>query len=86
MDRLTNWIRRNHMLLMVVGCVAPLLLITATSVFNIPLSTVGIFIVMLLCPLSHVFMMRGMGHGNQSEGKSCHAGTEVAPTNAKDYR
>lgn len=75
MNEITRLFKSNHSLLMVVCCVVPMAFLAAVFLFNVPLGTVGLFAIMLLCPLMHVFMMRGMGHGNQQAG--CHGGTRA---------
>lgn len=48
-----------------VGLLAALV---AISVFKIPVSTVFYGVLLLICPLSHVLMMKFMGgHGHQSQ-------------------
>ena len=67
----------RHALLMVVCCAVPLALFAAVSFFRIDLGGVGYWALLLLCPLMHLFMMRGM-HGNGAE-KSCHAEGQETP-------
>ena len=55
---------KNHTWLMVLGCLIPVAAITAVTVFQIPLDTVVLFGLVLLCPAVHLFMMRGMGHSH----------------------
>lgn len=46
-----------------VGCLAPLAAaVVAIWVFNVPVNTVVLFGLFLLCPLAHLFMMRGGEH------------------------
>ena len=75
MNEITRLLKGNHALLMVICCVVPMAFLAAIFVFNIPIGTVGLFVIMLLCPLMHVFIMRGMGHGDQQAG--CHGGTRA---------
>jgi FtsH-binding integral membrane protein len=59
----------KHMLLMMVCCLAPLgLVLLLQRSGNVGVAS---YLVLLLCPLMHFFMMRGMGHKSQSavEGK-----------------
>lgn len=42
-------------------CVAPLVVLTAVLVFRIPVSTVLLWAIILLCPLSHLLLGRGGG-------------------------
>jgi hypothetical protein len=48
--------------LWLVGCLAPLAAVVAVWVFNVPVNTVLIIGLLLLCPLAHLFMMRGGEH------------------------
>ncbi len=54
--------KKKHLLIMLVGCLLPLAAIVAMSVFKVPIGTVATFGLFLLCPLSHLFLMRGMNH------------------------
>lgn len=53
---------KKHMLLMLACCLVPLAALAAITVFNVPANTVIYFGLLLLCPLMHFAMMRGMGH------------------------
>lgn len=55
---------------MLVGCLLPVAGIVAVAVFNVPLGTVGTFALLLLCPLGHFLMMRGMGHKDHRQNTS----------------
>jgi uncharacterized membrane protein len=59
----------GHPWWMMALCLIPMLAIVAVTVFQLPLSNVLLFGMVLLCPLMHVFMMRGMGqdHGGRSQ-------------------
>ncbi|GEM_PF-116213 len=70
MNEVSRRLKGNHALLMVICCVVPMALLAAVLLFNIPLGTVGFFAIMLACPLMHIFMMRGMGHGDQRAGSN----------------
>ena len=58
-----NWIvtklKQNHFLAMVLCCALPIVGILALSAAGV-LGSWAYFLVILLCPLGHIFMMRGM--------------------------
>lgn len=62
----------KHILLMLLGCLIPIGIIIGLRYFNIGgpiLSKLPFFLMLFLCPLMHIFMMKGMmGHGKNS----CH--------------
>lgn len=62
----------RHALIMLLCCLIPLAALFLVAVLGIPLSTLATAAIVLLCPLLHILMMRGMaGHGSES-GASCH--------------
>lgn len=68
---------KKHTLLMLACCLVPLLALGAIFLFKLPVSQVLYFGLILLCPLSHLLMMRGMMHGEGHEhgsqsAASCH--------------
>jgi hypothetical protein len=68
----------RHAAIMLLCCLVPLGALFLISAFDIPLSTLATGAVVLLCPLLHVLMMRGM-HGHNSQGQaSCH-GSSAEP-------
>lgn len=54
---------KKHTLIMLACCLVPLAGLILISVFNIPLKSVFYFALILFCPLSHILMMKFMGHG-----------------------
>lgn len=60
-------IKQNHLLAMVLCCAIPLIGILALSYLGI-LGSWGYYAMLLLCPLAHIFMMRGM-HSNSRDTK-----------------
>jgi len=59
-------IKQNHLLAMVLCCALPLIGILALSYLGV-LGSWGYYALLLLCPLGHIFMMRGM-HSSHSQG------------------
>lgn len=51
---------RKHILIMLACCLIPLVAFGAIAIFNVPLSKVLWFGLILLCPLSHILMMKFM--------------------------
>ncbi len=60
-------IKQNHFLAMVLCCAIPLIAILAFSAWGV-LESWGYYALILLCPLVHVLMMRGM-HSTHEDSK-----------------
>jgi uncharacterized membrane protein YdjX (TVP38/TMEM64 family) len=58
-------IKQNHLLAMVLCCAIPVVGILALSAAGV-LGSWAYFLLILLCPLGHIFMMRGM-HSSHAE-------------------
>ena len=58
-------IKQHHFLAMVLCCAIPIIGILALSASGV-LGSWAYFLVFLLCPLGHIFMMRGM-HSSHAE-------------------
>jgi hypothetical protein len=54
---------KKHALIMAACCLIPIAVLVLVSVFNIPLKSGFYFALILFCPLSHILMMKYMGHG-----------------------
>ena len=53
---------KKHILIMLACCLIPLVAFTAIFIFRIPTSRVLLAGLVLLCPISHLLMMKYMVH------------------------
>lgn len=79
--------KKSHMLIMILCCLIPLVGLAAIYIFKLPVNTVIFAALILLCPLSHILMMKFMVHdhnpGSPKAGTpSCHS--ETAEVVAKE--
>lgn len=69
--------RSKHTLIMLVCCLVPVVAFAAFFIFNIPLNTVLIFALALLCPLSHLLLMKYLWNADSTDDKVHHCATET---------
>lgn len=76
---------KKHTYLMLACCLIPLAALAAIYVFDLPVNSVLYVGIILLCPLLHFVMMRGMmGDDHQHAGHSQHVSHgELAPVAQK---
>lgn len=58
---------KKHIFIMLACCLIPITIFGAILVFKIPVSTVLLLALVLICPLSHLLMMKFMGHDHHAE-------------------
>jgi hypothetical protein len=67
---------KKHFLLMLACCLVPVVVLTAILFFQFQISQVLFFLLILLCPLSHILMMKFVGHGDVHARGDQHAYTQ----------
>ena len=66
MSKVRNLLR-NHWVIMAVCCLIPLAALVAILSFGVPVTTAALVGLALICPLSHLVMMRSMMNHDQHE-------------------
>lgn len=67
----------KHTLIMLVCCLIPVTAFAAFFVFNVPLNTVLLFALVLLCPLSHLLVMKYMWNADTAHEEGHQRATET---------
>jgi len=61
---------KKHLILMILGCIVPVGLFFILFFLGVPLNKILLFALIIICPLSHFFMMRTMMHHENNEHDS----------------
>jgi len=68
MKKIIEKLKNNHMLLMLVCCLVPLAIVYAGIYFLGWSNSILTWSILLLCPLAHIFMMKGHeGHQGKKD-------------------
>ncbi len=68
-DHQQRGMSRKHIMIMLLCCLIPIVAIVLIRVFGIPLNSIVYTGLLLLCPLLHILMMRGMGKNESRSEK-----------------
>ncbi len=79
--------KKSHLWIMILCCLIPIVGLAAVFLFNIPVSSVLLYGLILLCPVSHLLMMKYMGHDHSSMESGAqhqhHANPALPPSQEK---
>jgi uncharacterized membrane protein len=77
--------KKSHLLVMLLCCLIPVVGLAAVYFFKVPLSNVLFYGILLFCPLSHILMMKYMGHDHSTTEPHSqhHSDPVIAPPQEK---
>lgn len=64
---------KKHMLIMLACCLVPVIVLGAIFLFHLPVNQVVFFLLILMCPLSHILMMKFMSDDQGHDHSHHHA-------------
>lgn len=65
--------KKSHILIMILCCLIPVAAMTAIYFFKVPANSVLLYGMILLCPISHLLMMKFMGHDHSQNTTTSNA-------------
>ena len=69
--------KKKHALIMLACCLIPIAGLALISLFNIPLKSAFYYLLILLCPVSHLLMVKYMVHDDDHQlGEAEHNGRQ----------
>jgi len=72
--------KKSQILIMFLCCLVPVAALAAIYLFNVPVNSVLLIGLILLCPISHLFMMKFMEHNhNRRETSETPANCHTQP-------